>query len=254
MNSTGGFRRRATFIKQQRQDAPDLLLLDTGDALIGGGQLGDQTQGKAVVDGMNLMGYDAMALGPKELSLGESVLRQRMDEAQFPMLSANVILSSTGEFLAEPYVVLEVGDHRLGVIGLTRVPDAPIPGFGVLDPWRAAGAYVPEVAEVADTVVILTNLPWRTAMEVAGFVTDVDLLVAALPDQPPSEAVLYGPSTLAVSAEQPAPRHTGRQVGRLVAALQGDGSLAAESWESRPMGGQIPDDPEMTALLNKYAR
>jgi len=43
-----------------------LLLLDTGDALAGGKRLGDATQGQVIVDGMNLMGYDAMALGPLE--------------------------------------------------------------------------------------------------------------------------------------------------------------------------------------------
>jgi len=41
-----------------------------GDALVGGGILGDITQGEAIVAGMNLMSYDAFALGPKELALG----------------------------------------------------------------------------------------------------------------------------------------------------------------------------------------
>jgi 2',3'-cyclic-nucleotide 2'-phosphodiesterase (5'-nucleotidase family) len=227
--------------------------LDTGDALIGGGQLGDHTRGEAVVAGMNLMGYDAMALGPKELSLGLEVLGERIAEAEFPMLSANAVLTSTGELVASPYAIVEVGDHKVGVIGLTRAPGGPLPGIQVLDPQQAAEQYVPEVAEQADTIVVLTNQTYRDGLDLAGAVPGIDLVVSALPDQLPVEAVrVPGTGTIVLSAEQPVARHTGRRVGRLLVAIGGDGTLSGESWETRPMDRQIVDDPEMGALLQKH--
>ncbi len=229
------------------------MLLDSGDALIGGGALGDKTKGEAIVAGMNLMAYDAMALGPKELSLGLDLLRQRMKEAEFPILSANVVLSGTQELVAQPYVILERGGHRLGVIGLTRVPDKPQAGFQVLDPEQAAARYLPQVSAKADTVILLTNMSYQTALELAGAVQGIDLVVAALPGQLPRQ-VAKAPvtGTMVVVAEQPVAKHTGRQVGGLVVTLGADGTLSDPVWEVVPMSGQIADDPQMKALLNKY--
>lgn len=228
-------------------------MLDTGDALIGGGILGDGTQGEAIVAGMNLMGYDAMALGPKELSLGLEVLRLRMAEAQFPLLAANVVATDTQELLAQPYTVLDVGGQRLGVIGLTRQPDTPLIGFQVLDAQQSLARYVPEVAGQADVVILLTNLDYRTGAALVRGVPGIDLLVSALPDQVPGQAVrLPETGTIVVAADHPTPGHTGRRVGRLVVRLGSDGTLGGESWRSVPMDGTIADDPEMRALLDSF--
>ncbi|MEJ2737493.1 MAG: hypothetical protein P8189_28705 [Anaerolineae bacterium] len=242
-----------TFIKQQRQEAEYLLLLDTGDALIGDGVLGDETMGEAIVAGMNLMGYDAMALGPEELSLGATLLQQRMQEAHFPMLSANVLRRETKAPITGAYIVLEAGSHLVGVIGLTRQPDEDLADFEVLEPQESVAGYVPEVIESADTVVLLTNLGYRAAVELVQSVPDIDLVVAALPRQLPENAArVPGTATLAVTAEQALPRHAGRRVGRLVVSLGSDGSLSGEKWSSVPMGPDIADDPEMKILLDSY--
>jgi 2',3'-cyclic-nucleotide 2'-phosphodiesterase (5'-nucleotidase family) len=202
---------------------------------------------------MNLMQYDAMALGPYELSLGPVVLRERIQEAAFPILSANVLDRSSGELVAEPYVVLKVGDHRVAVIGLTRLPKEALDKFEVLDPEQVLTQVVAELEGPADVVILLTNLPFRLAQELAQGLPGIDLLVAALPEQFPDRAVrLSNPGTLAISAEQPVPRHTGRWIGKLVAVLASDGTLGNESWTSVPMGPEIADDPQMAILLNKY--
>ncbi|HSJ52462.1 MAG TPA: hypothetical protein VLC52_01845 [Anaerolineae bacterium] len=241
---------------QERASAEHLLLLDTGDALVAGDTataLGDVTAGEVIVAGMGLMGYDAMALGPKELGLGLATLRQRMDEASFAILSANAVLGSSGELLAPPYRIVEVGAYRAAIVGLTRPLDLPVEGIQVRDPREAVARIVPEVAAQADLVILLTNLSFEEAQALAGEVPGIDLVVAALPAQPPSQAVrLPGTGTVVVTAEQPMPRHTGRQIGRLTATLQPDGSLAGESWTTVPMGLLLADDPDMAALLERY--
>jgi len=241
-------------VAQERASAEHLLLLDTGDALVGGGLLGDATQGQVIVAGMGLMGYDAMALGPKELALGLDTVRKRLAEAGFPILSANAVLSSNGELLAQPYQVVELGDYRAAIVGLTRPPDLPVEGIQVLDPREALARILPDVAARADLVILLTNLAYDQALALAGEVPGIDLVVAALPAQPPSEAVrLPSTGTVVVTAEQPMPRHTGRQMGRTTAAVQPDGSLTGEAWAAVPMGIFLADDPDMTALLRRYS-
>ena len=233
-------------------ESPNVLLLDTGDALVGGGPLGDYTKGEVIVDGMNHMGYDAMALGPKELGLGQDTLRQRLEEAEFPMLSANTVLSGTQDLVAQPYSIVQVGNHRIGVIGVTRIPDGRLGVFQVLDPVQAALEYVPQVAAQSDVVVLLTNMPYRPAISLAQAVPGIDLVVAALPTQLPDKALRTSNGALVITAEQPLPRHAGRRVGRLVVTAGSDGALSDESWQSVSMGPQIPDDPLMTLLLEKH--
>jgi 2',3'-cyclic-nucleotide 2'-phosphodiesterase (5'-nucleotidase family) len=255
----------------QRQAAEYLLLLDTGDALVTGdpmddaqgqaeGQLlgvyhplGDGTQGEAVVAGMNLMGYDAMALGPKELTLGVQVLRQRMSEAEFAILSGNVVLSESGELLAPAYTVIETGPLRLGVLGITRPLAVHAPGVEVEDPQAAIARWLPEMADQADLLIVLTNLIFRDAMNLVATVPGVDLLVAALPGQLPGNVVrVPGTSTLAVTAEQPMARHSGRRVGELRLVVGGDAPPKVEAWKVVPMDSSYADDLEMKALLENY--
>jgi 2',3'-cyclic-nucleotide 2'-phosphodiesterase (5'-nucleotidase family) len=205
------------------------------------------------VAGMNLMDYNAMALGPNELSLGGKVLQTRLDEVQFPVLSANVLWTSTGKHVTQPYTILKVGAQRVGVIGLTRLPDVELADFEYLEPKEALSPLVAEVRAQADSVILLTNMPYRSALELVQEVPGIDLLVAALPTQLPDRAVrVLETGTLAVTAEQPLPRHAGRRIGKLVVTLGGDGTLGDEFWASVPLGPSVGDDPEMGALLEKY--
>ena len=215
--------------------------------------LGDKTKGEVIVAGMNLMGYDAMALGPGELSLGVDLLRQRMEEAEFPMLSANVVVSGSQELFAEPYRIVEIGGGKIGVIGLTRVPANAVDGFAVLDPVEAAGRYVPEVAEQAEVVIVLTNMSYPTGLALAAAVPEIDLLIAGRADKIPNKPVqVPSTGTLAVTTEPPMKRHTGRQVGTLTASVGSDGTLSLRSWQATPLGPKIPDDMAMKALLESY--
>lgn len=234
-------------------------MLDTGDALVGGGILGDATRGEAVVAGMNLMGYQAMALGPMELTLGVETLEQRVAQAEFPIVSANVYLQSSGELLAAPYAVLEVDGYQIGVLGLTaavgRAPDAPaVPAeLVVRDPRSAAAAYVGKMRAEVDLVVVLTNLTYRQGLELASAVPGIDLMVTGSPGQLPNSAVAAPDTgTLVVTAEQPFPKHTGRRVGLLQTRLGHDAKLGADSWASVSMDSSFVDDPFMAGLLAGY--
>jgi 2',3'-cyclic-nucleotide 2'-phosphodiesterase (5'-nucleotidase family) len=221
--------------------------------LRGGGELGDATRGEVIVAAMNQIAYDAMALGPNELELGADVLAQRLAEAEFPVLSANVVRAGSKELYVPPYVVIERGGHHIGVIGLTRQVD-PVPaGFEVRDPVAALTAILPEVSRKAETIILLTNLDFESAQEATVLAPGVDLIVAANPRLVPDHAVLVGSSSvLAVTAEKPASRHTGRRIGRLNVTVGQDGSLNNPSWSTDSLDGSIADDSAMDAPLKKY--
>ena len=214
---------------------------------------GSEAKGEEIVAGMNLMGYDAMALGPKELALGATALQQWIAEAQFAVLSANAVWRETGDLVGQPYLILDLGGQRVGIIGLTRQPGEKLADVEVLDLDETLSKVVPEVARQAETVVLLTNLPFEDAQGLARTVPGLDLVVAALPGQLPDRAMRIAETgALVVVADQPSEGHTGRRVGRLQATLESDGSLSGESWISVPMGPEFADDPEMATLLQQY--
>jgi 2',3'-cyclic-nucleotide 2'-phosphodiesterase (5'-nucleotidase family) len=148
---------------------------------------------------------------------------------------------------------LQAGPYRIGVIGLTRQVDGELSGFEVLDPVGVLTKLVPEVGLQADSVVLLTNLGYRSALELAEVVPGIDLVVAALPRQLPDHAARAPKTgTLVVTAEQPLPRHSGRRVGKLAVTVGSDGRLGSEVWESIALGPEIADDPDMRELLDEY--
>jgi 2',3'-cyclic-nucleotide 2'-phosphodiesterase (5'-nucleotidase family) len=226
---------------------------EPGQPLLAYHPLGDQTEGEAVVAGMSLMGYDAMALGPKDLALGLDVLRQRMAEAEFAVVSANVAVAQTGELFAPAYTSVEVGSFRVAILGLTRPSTRDVDGLVVKDPQAALTRWLPEVTREAELVILLTNLGFRTAVDLVSEVQGVDLLVGALPGQLPSTALRVPETgTLAVTAEQAMTAHSGRRVGELMLTVQPNGVLDVQTWRSVEMSSLYVDDVEMQLLLESY--
>ncbi|MFC0140168.1 bifunctional UDP-sugar hydrolase/5'-nucleotidase UshA [Erwinia mallotivora] len=76
--------------------------------------------------GMNLVGYDAMAIGNHEFDNPLSVLHQQQKWAKFPLLSANIYQKSTGKRLFQPYALFTRMGLKIAVIGLTTDDTAKI--------------------------------------------------------------------------------------------------------------------------------
>ncbi|MDO6618836.1 MULTISPECIES: bifunctional UDP-sugar hydrolase/5'-nucleotidase UshA [unclassified Shewanella] len=69
--------------------------------------------------GMNMIGYDAMAVGNHEFDNPLSVLAEQAELATFPMLAANIYDKESNQRYFEPYKVFKVGDIDIAVVGLT---------------------------------------------------------------------------------------------------------------------------------------
>ena len=63
--------KRVTAVKEVRAEKPNALLLDAGDVMSGTLYF-NEFQGKADLQFMNLMGYDAMTFGNHEFDLGST--------------------------------------------------------------------------------------------------------------------------------------------------------------------------------------
>lgn len=104
------------------------VLLDSGDLLQGNPldfvfrELGANEE-HPVATAMNILDYDAAAIGNHEFNYGIEHLNRVVEQAEFPFLSANIFVAGTDRHAYEPYTLLEreLGGRpvTIGVTGIT---------------------------------------------------------------------------------------------------------------------------------------
>jgi 2',3'-cyclic-nucleotide 2'-phosphodiesterase (5'-nucleotidase family) len=199
------------------------------------------------------MGYDAMTIGDLDLQLGPDVLRQRIADAQFPVLSANVLLASSGELLALPYAVLEKGGRKVGIVGLTADYSelSQTPGaehFVLLKAEDVLRQYASELAPQVDILIVLSNLGYDEDQAISSLVPHIDLIVGGRTKVAPAEGWRNETTgTIVVQAG-----YEGRQIGRCQLHVDSAGSINVQSCAWLLLGEDYPDDPEMRALLHSF--
>jgi 5'-nucleotidase/UDP-sugar diphosphatase len=160
-----GMAARKTLIDNIRSEVAQsggrTLLLDGGDVNTG---VPESDLQDAVPDfkGMNLLGYDAMAVGNHEFDKPLAVLRSQRAMVKFPMLAANIY--EGGKRMFEPYKVFDIDGLRVGVMGLTTedtrkmVSPENIKGIEFRNVIAEARQVVPELRRKADIVIAATHM------------------------------------------------------------------------------------------------
>ncbi|MDP8215429.1 MAG: bifunctional UDP-sugar hydrolase/5'-nucleotidase [Candidatus Euphemobacter frigidus] len=186
---TGGYAVFAGWFKEIRRknkesDIPTLLL-DGGDIFTGTVE-GNLTKGATVVRLMNLLNYDAMALGNHELDFGFHNLEHLSEEADFPFLSANVFQKKTGKLLSfvRPYIIKNYEGLVVGIIGATtdEVPSITLTrNVGSLifkDPVPEVEIYQKLLRrEGVDLLIVLSHLGLEEDKKLARAVPEIDLII-----------------------------------------------------------------------------
>ncbi len=161
----------------------NVLLLSGGDNWTGPA-ISTWFRGESAVEVMNAMGYRASTIGNHELDFGQSVLRERMAQADFPYLAANLYREGTRELVdwVKPYVVLDVNGIRVGVIGLALQTTPQVTAakgleglvFGGYEP--ALRRWVPVMRqEGAQIIVVQAHICAEALMTLAVQVRDLDI-------------------------------------------------------------------------------
>ncbi|MGY5449974.1 bifunctional UDP-sugar hydrolase/5'-nucleotidase UshA [Agarivorans sp. MS3-6] len=117
-----GLAARKTLIDSIRQEVAaeggSVLLLSGGDINTGVPE-SDLLDAEPDFKGMNLLGYDAMALGNHEFDNALDVLAKQQQWAGFPFLSANIYQKSSGERKFQAYQTFDLQGVKVAVIGFT---------------------------------------------------------------------------------------------------------------------------------------
>lgn len=117
--AVGGFANVAAYIKQEKAVSPEsTIVLDAGD-YFSGSTVDTLTEGEAIIDVMNSMGYDIASIGNHEFDYGWDNTLVQLAKANFEILLGNVFFEGTDKpFWDKPYTIVERDGLKLGVIGL----------------------------------------------------------------------------------------------------------------------------------------
>ncbi len=152
----------------REEDIYGLLYLDAGD-MMQGTLISNYFYGASTIDVFNHMGLAAMTIGNHEFDWGQEVLAERVQQAHFPFLAANIFYDyedpPTRPDWATPYIIKQVKDVNVGIIGVAN-PETPfitnpvnVDNLAFTDPVQAVNDALPEAeAEGATMIVVDAHL------------------------------------------------------------------------------------------------
>jgi len=129
-----------------------------------------------MINTMNDLGYDLMTLGNHEFAYREPYTRTALDSAKFPLLAANIEITTEAIPPVNDYVVFKTSTWRnMAVLGLSRV-NAGIEGIREIDVSETVDNYI-SLRDSAEVFVALTHIGLRGDYELAGKYPQFDVIV-----------------------------------------------------------------------------
>ena len=189
LNPAGGLSRRAWLLNRVKTNYPGtpVVLLDSGNFSDNPTEAGEiRTQ--ALLDAMVSMGYKAVNVGDRDLTLGYEDFHKRISGVDMAFISTNIVKQGTNETVFPSSTVVEVKGTsgkpvRIGVMGVLRY--SPVwqkagpegTNLAVAQPAEMIKAVLPELRAKSDVVVLLASLSKEDAHELAKQFQDIDLVL-----------------------------------------------------------------------------
>ena len=115
----------------------NVLLMSGGD-IFSGNPIVDQysEKGYPIIDIMNKTGFDVSVIGNHEFDYGLSTLNDRMSQAEFEWVCANVDTQSSILSQPDDFITVAIGDLKVTVLGLVETNGKPDDIIPSTHPWR----------------------------------------------------------------------------------------------------------------------
>jgi len=280
----GGAEYLSTIIKGLVATNPDTILVSAGDNIGASPLVSALFHDEPTIEALSLMGFDYSAVGNHEFDEGpEELLRMqrgcchpeagcqdgdRFVGAGFRYLAANVIDETTGETLFPPYAIREVGGVPVAFIGVS-LNSTP----AIVVPWGVAGLLFTDEAEAingcvgalkeagVETIVVLLHQggfsaglpneemePWELLEDIVRRTDgEVDLFITGHSHQAYISTV---DGRLVTQAGSHGKFVT--DVDLVISPATGD--VVEVRAKNVPVTRDVPTDPAISELLDKYRR
>ncbi len=268
--------------------ASNVLLVDAGDEMQGSllSNLGDGTatgKGIATVATYNAMGYNVATFGNHEFDWGQVNLQNRINDAAYPYITANIVKNDTGNcatagwtkpaFADAPYQIFTIGTApnavKVAFIGVTTTETpvitvaAATTGLCFKDPADSIIHYYDEMkAAQADVIVVLSHLGFDDGGYGYGIPVYGDKTLASrlMTAGKPANLIIGGHSHTNLAAATVVSGTTtvaqayynGRTVGQADITVGTTGAVSTV-WSRTTGFTSGTQDPTIQALVNSYA-
>jgi hypothetical protein len=202
------------------------------------------------MDGMKLIGTDAVGAGEKELRFGYSFLKANIERSGLPVVCANLYLKPSGKPALTPYIIKTVGKVRVGVFGLMsdKVSFGPSQdSLKVGEPSAVARRVVAEMKRKGATVtVLLSQLGKVESEDLAASVPGIDVLIVGHASSLLMKGRMIKNTVACYGGEQ------GQYMGRTIVSLNPARAQATGECDLFMLGPEVGDRPEIVKLVKAF--
>jgi len=248
----GGWAYLAALIDKYRGQAPErTLLLDAGDTWHGTG-VALFTKGAAIVKVMNALKYDAMTPGNVDFLYPKQEFLKRVEEADFPVLAANMYDMEWGDPAMPQYIIKKINGLKVAVIGIAYQWTAKTGNREYTKGW-SFGLREDEVRKLIkdirandkpDLVVVLSHMGYKVDQKYASRVDGIDVIIGAH-----THDNVHKPPVINNTIVVQAGSH-GKFLGKLDLKIK-DGKVVGYDHEIiRVVSKDITPDPEIKKLID----
>lgn len=182
--SMGGFPQLVTLMDEQAKTSTNPILLHAGDAMAGTIYY-SLFKGASDAEAMNLIPWDAFALGNHEFDGGNETLSNFLGVLDTSAISANVVpdKGSILEGAWQPYKVVTIGEEKIGLIGINivgKTKNSSNPGNDIqfFDEIETTKKYVAELeTQKINKIIVISHTGIDNAIDMAEKVGGIDVIV-----------------------------------------------------------------------------
>lgn len=159
------------YVDYFRKDRKDTVWTIAGDQFQGT-PIDSLTKGEALIKLLNLDPPDVFCLGNHEFDYGKDILLKRIEEANFPIICANVVYEDTGEYFTTPYIIKDIDGVKTLFIGVicenlkSIIVKGNAKGLKILPVKETVEKIAKEFVNDVDLTVVLSHI---------GYVEDLNL-------------------------------------------------------------------------------
>lgn len=251
------FGKIAALLDRERKSGAEVFYLSSGDNFTGNPVVDQATPpGQPVLEIFNRLGLAALCLGNHEFDYGLDNLERFLDQARFPLLTANVKAPPGRLPQLRPSVVLKTrGGVKIALFGLLQIeaesglpsahPDK-LNGLRFEDPMKTAAA-MKSLRRGNEVLIALTHLGYDQDRRLAGTMPELDVIIGGHSHTKVDPADLVNGVLVAQTGSD------NRFLGRVEITVRG-GRVVQKSGRLIDLKGKLETVPDVEAMIAAYNR
>ena len=173
------------YLVDEEKEDTNVIVACSGDIFSGNPVVDNYPEkGYPMIDIMNRVGFDVSVIGNHEFDYGEAILTDRVNQANFEWVCANVDMSNSTIPQAEPYTTVTVEDIKVTFLGLVETNGKDDDIIPSTHPWRVQNLTFSKPEDViaqysniktqenSDLYIALTHLGYQSF---GGSISDSDI-------------------------------------------------------------------------------